>query len=234
VDRPTKARVIINQTLQLEEDTARRVADQVLDRAAGQTSGQLRARIQKPCISVDPESAKKRYEQGIEERRVSSEANDDGTTNLYGFDLPVTEANAAMRRINHLARAVKSAHDKRTMDQIRADVFLDLLNGRHKHARNTGGRGVVDIQVDLTTLAGLDENPGELNGYGPVIADIARQVTQTQPGAEWRVTVTDPETRPVIHKRDHPPSTRRRSQTTPRITRSHLCLPRMSDARHRL
>jgi hypothetical protein len=197
IDLP-RARVIINQTLHLEEETAREVAEAVLEGAGHQTTGQLRARIQKLCISVDPESAKRRYEQGVEGRQVTSEANDDGTTNLYGLDLPVDQANAAMRRINRLARAAKSVHDKRSMDQIRADVFLDLLNGRHKHSREAG-RGIVDIQVDLTTLAGLDENPGELNGYGPVIADIARQVTETQPGAEWRVTVTDPETGLAIH-----------------------------------
>ena len=84
------------------------------------------------------------------------------------------------------------------MDQVRADVFLDLLNGVIQHSRSEGG-GAVDIQVDLTTLAGLDERPGELNGYGPVIADVARQVTEEQSGAEWRVTVIDPETGAVVH-----------------------------------
>jgi hypothetical protein len=75
------------------------------------------------------------------------------------------------------------------MDQVRADVFVDLLNGRQLKA--TRGKGMVDIQVELTTLAGLDENPGELRGYGPVIADIARQVAENQSKAEHRVTVTE-------------------------------------------
>jgi hypothetical protein len=36
------------------------------------------------------------------------------------------------------------------------------------------GGGTVDITVDLRTLLGLTEEPGELGGWGPVIADIAR------------------------------------------------------------
>ncbi|HEX9763384.1 MAG TPA: HNH endonuclease signature motif containing protein, partial [Acidimicrobiia bacterium] len=53
------------------------------------------------------------------------------------------------------------------------------------------GRGMVDIHVELSTLAGLNENPGELRGYGPVIADVARQVAEDQSNAEHRVTVTE-------------------------------------------
>jgi hypothetical protein len=43
-------------------------------------------------------------------------------------------------------------------------------------------------------LSRLVDDPGELAGYGPVIADIARRVAETHPDAEWRYTVTDPET----------------------------------------
>jgi hypothetical protein len=201
IDLP-RARVLVDQTRHLDSDTAGRVADQVLEHASAQTTGQLRARIQKLCFSVDPESARHRYEDGVQERRVSSECNEDGTAGLYGLQLPVAQANAAMRRINSLARSAKSAHDGRTLDQIRADVFLDLLNGRQfeptRHTRNRQSteRGMVDLRVDLTTLAGLAEAPGELAGFGPVIADIARQVAGQQTDAEWRYTVTDPETEP--------------------------------------
>jgi hypothetical protein len=93
-----------------------------------------------------------------------------------------------MRRINHLARAAKRADDPRTMDQIRADVFLDLLSGGGK-ARGTST--VVDIRVDLTTLIGLDETPGELGGFGPLVAEVTRQVVAGRGPSQHRVTVTD-------------------------------------------
>jgi hypothetical protein len=203
-----KARVIINGTGHLEEDTARNLADLAVERAPRQTTGELGAQIRKLAFSIDPEAAKARYEQGVEERRVTNQANEDGTANLYGLQLPADRATAAMRRINHLARAAKAADDPRTMDQLRADVLLDLLAGRQiGHTRDN--RGVIDLHVDLTTLAGLSENPGEIPGFGPVIADVARQVAESQPDSEWRYTITDP-TGAVIHNE----TTRRRPSTS--------------------
>ena len=208
IDLP-KAQVVINETLHLEEDFAREVSEAVLDGAAGLTTGQLRVRIQRLCITVDPDTAKKRYEQGLEERRVACEANYDGTASLYGMQLPAADTHSAIRRINLLARAARAKNDSRSMDQIRADVFLDLLNGRHQ--KHSTGRilGGVELRVDLTTLAGLVEHPGELAGYGPVVADVARQVTNDQGDSPWRWTVTDPDTGVVIDTG----TTRRRPNT---------------------
>ncbi len=52
-------------------------------------------------------------------------------------------------------------------------------------------RGVVDVQVKLSTLMFLDEDPGWIPGWGPVLADIARQVAfdeQARPAWAWSVT----------------------------------------------
>jgi hypothetical protein len=68
------------------------------------------------------------------------------------------------------------------------------------HAVMPGPRkGVVDIQVPLTTLVGLSDFPGELAGYGPVIADIARQVVAEQTDATWRFSVYDPHGQLIHH-----------------------------------
>ncbi len=191
-----KAKVIITGTCHLEPELRSKVAGVALERAPQQTTGQLDARLRKLVIQIDPDAAKTRYQQGIEDRRVISEANPDGTANLHGLNLPPHRSSAVMRRINRLARAARSANDPRTMDQIRADVLLDLLAGSNHHDRQY--RGTVDIQVDLNTLAGLVENPAELAGYGPVIADIARQVTKQQADSEWRYTITNDEGQ-VVH-----------------------------------
>ncbi|HSJ85442.1 MAG TPA: hypothetical protein VLA91_16700, partial [Acidimicrobiia bacterium] len=95
----------------------------------------------------------------------------DGTANLSGFQLPAELSQAAARRINRIAHDLKRSGDSRTIDQIRADIFMDLLNG---NSLSSGGeRAVVDIQVELTTLLEWDDKPGELPGWGPVISDIA-------------------------------------------------------------
>jgi hypothetical protein len=195
VDLP-RARVICDQTIHLPREEARRVADTALLTAPDLTTGQLRARIQRLVIAIDPASARDRYERRMEERRVVLDVGEDGTANLHGLHLPAADANAAIRRINRLARAAKTKGDPRTIDQIRADVLLELLASRRQNGRDSD-RGVVDIRVDLHTLAGLDENPGVIPGWGPVLADIARKITREQNESEWRITITDEDGRPI-------------------------------------
>ena len=187
-----RARILSDLTSPLPWELARDVTKAALIRAPDLTTGQLRTHLGRLIISVDPAAAQERYEDRLEERRVVSEAGEDGTANLLGLNLPPADANAAMRRINRRARALKATGDKRRIDQIRADIYLDLLTGRNQTEKGSGGdRGVVDIRVDMTTLAGLDDQPAEIPGWGTVLADVARQIVDEQHDAEWRITITD-------------------------------------------
>ncbi|WP_281901613.1 HNH endonuclease signature motif containing protein, partial [Phytohabitans aurantiacus] len=69
----------------------------------------------------------------------------------------------------------------------------DMASGTAGPTRATTGpvRGGVELTVPLSTLMGLTELPGELAGWGPVIADIARQVAEQQRRGRWRFTVHD-------------------------------------------
>ena len=212
-----RAKTIDYATTHLDDTAARRVDEQMAVEAPRLTSGQLRARIAKLCIDVDPDQAQRRYDQALTDRRVVAEPTVDGTANLLGLDLAPHRVAAATRRINHLARSLRIVGEERTMDQLRADVLLDLLNGTNptKDPKRTGsnGQGVVDIQVDLATLTELVESPGELAGYGPVIADIARQIAAEQINGQWRYTITHPDTRQVVANgttRRRPTATQRR------------------------
>jgi len=189
-----RARTLVDTTLHLPQEAARDVVDRVIDEAPDLTTGQLRARLQRLCLEVDPDDARDRYERAVEDRRVVAEPTNAGTANLLGLDLPPDRVAAATRRINALARSLRGTGEKRTMDQLRADVLLDALLGEQERGSSGGARSVIDIHVDLGTLAGLTDHPGELAGFGPVIADIARHVVDGQPDAEWRVTITDPTT----------------------------------------
>jgi Domain of unknown function (DUF222) len=191
-----RARVLDDETSGVDQETARMVATRVLEAAATLTTGQLRARIQRLVLEVDPESAQQRYEDAVADRALIRDANPDGTANLRGVQLPPHKAGTALARINNHARKLKMAGDSRSVDQIRADIFLDLLNG--KELADHGSKGVVDITVELKTLTELSHAPGDLAGYGPVIADIARQVTRSQQTSEWRTTVTN-ESGDIIH-----------------------------------
>lgn len=219
IDR-RRAGVIRYGTIHLTDQAANTVVDAVLERAAQLTTGQLAALIRRLGIEVDPEAAQSSYQTALEQRRVVTEATEEGTVNLLGFDLAPHRVATASRRINLLARTLKTSDDTRTMDQLRADILLDLLNGKHTTATTGAGsdRGEVDIHVDLTTLAELTEQAGDLDGYGPVIADIARQVTEQQQTSEWRYAVTHPDTGMPLHV-----GTTRRRPTTQirRLVQAH-------------
>jgi hypothetical protein len=183
-----RARVIIDETAHLTPAEAQTTTDQAIATAQTLTTGQLRVRLARLCMSVDPDSATKRYTQALEDRKIVSDRNPSGTGNIFATDLPAQLTTAAMRRINHLAKGLRSKDDPRTMDQIRADVYLDLLLGTEQATSKTGS---VDIRVDLTTLIELDDKPGDLAGYGPLVADITRQVVEDHKQTPHTVTVTD-------------------------------------------
>ena len=191
-----RARVLLDGTSHLDDDVARRIVEQIADDATRYTTGQLHARLRRLCIEAEPDDATRRYQDAVKERRVAVESNDSGTANLLGMDLPPDRATAAAQRINHIARSLRHKDEHRTMDQLRADVYLDLLCGTN---HDTASRGVVDVRVDLDTLTELNNHPGELAGYGPVIADIARRVARDETDAEWRYTITNPDTGQPTH-----------------------------------
>jgi hypothetical protein len=193
-----RARVLAHGTCHLPEDTARAVVEEIIDRAPGLATGQLAARLRRLCMEADPDEATRHYDQAVEERRVVAEPTETGTANLFGLDLPPDRVAQATARINHMARSLRGDGEARTMDQLRADILLDLLCGTDV-AQSGGGRGMVDLHIDLTTLAELTNHPGELAGMGPVIADVARQIARRQFDAEWRYTVTDPQSGQPIH-----------------------------------
>ena len=87
------------------------------------------------------------------------------------------------------------ANNARTMDQKRADalsaicatVLSDLSETVTSHRRPL----TVNVTIDLPTLLGLAENPGQLSGYGPIPASVARHLASD---AKWRRFITDPHT----------------------------------------
>ncbi len=123
----SRAKVIVRGTEHLSESAARMVADLMLVDAAGMTTGQIAARLRKLCIDVDPDDAATRYDTAVEDRHVELRPNPDGTAWLAGYDLPPDRAAQAADRINRLAQHLRRNGETRTIDQLRADVFLDLL-----------------------------------------------------------------------------------------------------------
>lgn len=165
-----RAKVLIDATVGLDLSAADTVVVKGLSGASELTTGQLRARLIKHRFEADPAEANTRYRAGIEDRRVVVSSNPDGTANLHALNLPPDKLMAIRRRINSIARRVKTPGDGRTADQRRADTLIDLL------ATSNGGSNEAGLTLIVTTgtLAGGD-TPAEIPGFGPILADIARQ-----------------------------------------------------------
>ncbi len=188
-----RVRVIIANVHALEPGTARLVLARVLPEATHLTTGQLGARLRRLAMTADTEGAETRYRAALEERRIVIYDNSGGTASLHAVNLPPDRLNGIRDRLEELTRASTNAEDTRTADQLRADVFLDLLENQA-----TGGRGsaFVNIDVQLTTLMGVDDEPGHIPGWGPVTAEMARDVVERQTDCTWEYTVLD-QGRPV-------------------------------------
>lgn len=187
----SRARVFVRETHHLDGDEARGIAADVLPDAPDLTTTQLAARLRRRCRDKYPDRARRRYAEAKKERRVERFPNPDGTADLCARQLPLERAASIFGRINELARQFEG-QDGRTMDQIRADIVMDLLEGRRRDVG--GGGGGVEIRVDLATLLELDDGSAEIPGWGPIIADLARQVVSSQHQDPWWVAVTDPDT----------------------------------------
>lgn len=58
--------------------------------------------------------------------------------------------------------------------------------GRARHAG-------IELRVRLSTVLGRDDHPGEIAGWGPVHAGLARDLAATMTRAQWRFAITDNE-----------------------------------------
>ncbi|HSR43707.1 MAG TPA: DUF222 domain-containing protein [Acidimicrobiia bacterium] len=196
IDR-RRANLILHRTDHLPVTQAQEVARRALERASELTTGQLTELLRKLSVEADPADAKHRYENAVDERRVVLEPGTDGTAHLFFMDLPPDRAARIRDRIDSAARDLRTSGETRTMDQLRADVALDLLDPSVPHSGRESGRGSLVMTVDMATLAGLTESSGDLGGYGPVISDVARRVAETSLSDEWRFVVTDAEHQPI-------------------------------------
>jgi hypothetical protein len=85
--------------------------------------------------------------------------------------------------------------DFRTMDMKRADALSEIAgiaaslseDEAKSHRRSVS----VNVTIDLPTLLGLNENPGQLAGYGALPAQIMRSLASE---GKWRRFITDPST----------------------------------------
>lgn len=194
------AYAIRDETLQLSEADIEEVEARILRGADRATPGQLRRRARRAVLSVNPDAAIERRKRASKQRRVELYPDTDGMATLR-VQLPAPDAVAVYNRLNEYAQAAKARGDQRTLDQLRADALVEILC----HGAGSAAKPLIQITVGADTLAGRDNNPAELDGYGPIDADLARHITAT---GTWQRVLTDPATGQVVdvgRKRYRPP-----------------------------
>lgn len=172
-----------------------RIVDVLLEsRLEEKNPTQIRKATAYAAMKIDPIGATSRMTRRRNERRVILHHQDQGTSQLAVDNVPTEKATAAYLRIDKIARALRTGTEKRTLDQLRADVALDLLlSGKGGVSEKTE----VYLYLDLETYLGLNENPAELTGHGPIPAELARHIA-TGPDTTLRRVITDPLTGQVI------------------------------------
>ena len=89
----------------------------------------------------------------------------------------------------------RNSASKLTRDQLRADAlthFATLYLASDGADVSSHRRPLtVNVTIDLPTLLGLAENPGQLAGYGAIPASVARTFAAD---AKWKRFITDPQT----------------------------------------
>jgi hypothetical protein len=194
-----KAKVIAQELANVDDPAlAQTIVARLLPEIERCTTPQLRMRLRRLILSVDPDAVRTRHQKALADRCVQHDEYANGTASLSGVYLAKDRAAAAWDHIDAIARATKAAGDPlgRPIDAIRADVFADLLAGVDPALAGAAvpapRKGTVHLNVDLATLACLSQEPGEITGFGPVLADIARETAeQMAEMAQWRFTVTD-------------------------------------------
>ena len=188
---PARARVFDDALAHLPHNTVTTVLDQTLEQASDLTTGQLRAWLTRLVLVADPDGSASAFQEGVSDRGVATYANPDLTGSFLIHNCDPSDLAAARSFVEDLARGLKTGDEPRSLEQLRADVALDLLQGKCVHRVERNGAGRTNLMVPLETLLGLSDDPGELEGYGAVVAEIARKSAMENIDGKWTFIVVD-------------------------------------------
>ena len=190
--------VAIAETAQELDDPADRtlIAAAVLTKARRQTVSELRRRLRRLLLAVNPKTAATRHAEAVAKRKVQWWVSQDGMGQLQ-LTAGAADVNAVFNTLDAVARTMprKTPDGVRIpIDARRADALIAMIAGT---AGISGARPAASIQVtmDLETVLGLADNPAELAGYGPIPASAARALAAD---GKWRRLICDPLTGALI------------------------------------
>lgn len=152
----------------------------------------LRRTVRRLVQRVDPDGQAARARAARRDRGVRLVPGEDAMCTLIG-ELPAEVAACAYARVDGIARTLRNAGDQRNLDQLRADVYADLLLGRDPGATAPAGAAMVFLHIPIDAALTITDDGCELAGYGPIPGPIAREI-MTNEHSLWRTVLTEPGT----------------------------------------
>ncbi|TQK19900.1 uncharacterized protein DUF222 [Microbacterium sp. SLBN-154] len=175
-----------------------------------ETPGRARADLEILAQRMNPRTLTERHAGAFRERKIVRYPIGDGMSELRAVQSTVL-IEGIFQRITDEAHAVITARepgadtdvmpDTRSLDEVRADLFADLLLTSTPSLDPTGdlpgGLGAIKAKVQVVipvmALMGQSDVPCDLAGVGPIDADTARLLAGNSDGT-WERLLTHPVT----------------------------------------
>jgi hypothetical protein len=198
------ATTMVRLTRDLDLEDALDVDQAVGGRAATMTVPGFRRIVRKAVARLDRRSAEDRRQARRRHVGVRCYPGDDGLITLAAT-MPAVDGVAAMVELNRRADLLKHPGGDRSHGERQIEALLAGLRRESPadsappppdaapatSTRRSWLRAEIGVVIDLSSLLGLTDTPGELAGYGPIpAADIRAMLTE--PGTMLRRLVTDP------------------------------------------
>ena len=202
---PAHATVIAKETAAairdgLPESAIFEIEQRAIAHAEFHTPGQVANQVRTSIARIAPETFEETVARARDTRKVSCYTESDGISTIVAI-LPAADAQIVMNSIESFIRAAtseldsESDSDPRSADMKRADALTAIASAYLSTAAETvtpHRRPIsVNVTIDLPTLLGLAENPGQLAGYGAIPASVARELAAD---GKWKRFITDPQT----------------------------------------
>ena len=186
------------------------IEEKALAHAEFHTPGQVANKVRTTIAQLAPAEFEQVVERARESRRVSCYNEADGMATVVAI-LPAQDAQTVMKSIEAYILKMNETDEKMrneggtqsatdtwsllSADNKRADALTAILSqalaNNVDQVRPHRRPVTVNVTIDLPTLLGLAENPGQLSGYGAIPASVARELASD---ATWKRFITDPQT----------------------------------------
>jgi hypothetical protein len=186
----------------LSEYAIYQVEEKALSFAEFHTPGQVANKVRTTIARLAPAEFEEVVDRARETRRVSCYNDADGMSTVVAI-LPAQDAQIVMKSIEAYILKMNDTDEQTptklwsllSADNKRADALTAILSCAlsdsltivKPHRRSV----TVNVTIDLPTLLGLAQNPGQLSGYGAIPASVARELASD---ATWKRFITDPQT----------------------------------------